>query len=358
MPDDDPPATPLATELAQTLDALWAMRVVRAVVPFTRWAWPVRALVFTTLLTVVCAGGALVTREPIALLGLHLWAAALLVAALVLYPWLGGEVVVAFRDSVESSLPSSARAFARTTLARSPLLRWQALLSIGVGVLTAALLLPVLLISTGRVAPFTTLAVAIGSSLTTNLVYIPGAATVMTWLAREAEDLPALIPQHGRVVRAVQRTGHRIVLVTAGFASVGVLAPLGVPGLGAVGPALAALVLLGAVTTTAGQFVIQQAVLAELVSARRDRTLDELQSRINELYTRRDSLTSAERDELAATLSFHDRAANAPDVFASMQALLAFARPLVVPLVGAVFASLHHAPGARDLASLRRLLPW
>lgn len=358
MPDDDRQAEPLDTALGRTLDALWAKRVVRAAVPFARWPWAARAVAFTTMLTAACVGGALATQEPLALLGLHLWAAALLVTALLLYPWLGAEVVTAFRDAVAPSLPPAAQDFARRTLARSPVLRWQGALSVAVGVLTAALLLPVLLLSTGRVAPFTTLAVAVGSSLTTNLVYIPGAATVMTWLAREAEDLPALVPQHGRVVRAVQRTGHRIVLVTAGFASVGVLAPLVVPGLGAVGPALAALVLMGAVTTTAGQFVIQQVVLAELVSSRRDRTLDELQARINALYARRDALTPAERDELSATLGYHDRAAQAPDVFASMQALLAFARPLVVPLVGAVLASLPQAPSLRDLAPLRRLLPW
>lgn len=351
-----PAETPLDVMLERALEDLWSRRVVRALVPVAWLPFPVRSMLFTVALSLAFVLGALASGEPRMLVGLHAWAAALLGASLLLYDWLGRRVLTAFRVGVAPSLRPEALDAARRLLTTSPVLRWQAAISVGVGVLTAALLLPVLYLVTGRLVPFTAAVVAIGSSVTTNLIYVPGMATVMTFLARDAEDLPPLAPQHGRLVRALQRTGHWIVLVTAAFATVGVLAPLVVPGLGAVGPVLAALVVFGAVSSTGVQFALQQVVLAALVNARRDRTLDELQAQIAPLYARRDALTGDERETLMALVNLHDRVAQAPDFLVSMQALLAFARPLVVPLASAVAVNLHRAPRPSAVAALLRAL--
>ncbi len=347
---------PVDALLERALDMLWARRVVRLLTPIKGLSWTVRATLCTALLFAVFLGGALATGEPRTLLGLHAWAATLLGASLLLYDWLAGRVLSAFRDSVLPSLPSDTVHRARALLLESPVLRWQGALSVGVGVLTALLLMPVLYAATGRVVPFAAGIVAVGSSLTTSLVYVPAMATVMAFLARDADDLPPLAPQHARLVRTVQRTGHWIVLVTAGVATVGVLAPLVLPGLGLVGPVLAVLVLLGAVSSTGMQFGLQQVVLAALVNARRDRTLDELQARVARLYGRLDELTTDERDELLALVNLHDRVAQVPDLLVSLRSLLEFARPLVVPLASAVLVHLVRAPHSSGLDALLRLL--
>ncbi len=351
-------ADDLSRDLERALDGLWARRVVRALTPRREMPWALRAALCSLLLGGLSVAGALALGEPLSLLGLHAWAVALLFTALVLYDLLARWVVAAFREAVIPALSAASLARARALLDASPALRWQAALSAGVGLVTVALFTAALAMVTGRLAPFAAAQVAVGSALTTNLVYVPGAATVMALLARDTDAVAPVAPQHSPLVRALARAGHWTVMVTAALSTVGVLAPLVLPGLGLLGPVLAALVLCGAVASTGAQFVVQQVVIAAVVNARRDRTLDELQARVAALWPRLAELSPAERDELMQLSSLHDRVAQAPDLFGSLRALLEFARPLVVPLASAVLVNLHRLPASASLDALARALRW
>jgi hypothetical protein len=340
---DVPFSEVILTEVEQTLNRLAVRRLVYAV---TRWlpgaAWWLRSLAFSLLLLVLVGSGAWRTGEPPYLLWLHIWAAALLLTALIAYDWLANQIMQFLREEIVSELPPEMVQHAIRVSQGNLLLRRQALISAGVGALTALLLGPVLIAITGRLTPFTYFIVFFGSALTTNLIYIPAMATVFSLLIKpDQARLYPLDPAQSRLVRGLEAIGQRIVWITAILATVGVIGPFLIPKLGLASLAMAVLVLTGAVLATGLQFVVQAFVLRRIVVSRRERTLNELQNELTVLYERRNSLSSEEHAQLESLLAMHEQTLQSHPSATSFSDVFNFVSPLLLPLLGLVVGSLN-----------------
>lgn len=340
---DAPFSKVILTEVEQVLDRLAVRRLVYAA---TRWlpgaAWWLRSLVFSLLVLVLVGSGAWLTGEPHYLLWLHIWAAALLFTALVAYDWLANQIMQFLREEIVSELPPEMVQHAIRVSQGNILMRGQALLSAGVGGLTALLLGPVLIAITGQLTPFTYFIVFFGSALTTNLIYIPAMATVFSLLINPDQvRLYPLDPAQSRLVRGLEAIGQRIVWITAILATVGVIGPFLIPKLGVASLAMAVLVLTGAVLATGLQFVVQAFVLRRIVVARRERTLNELQNELSGLYERRTALSNQEHAQLESLLAMHAQTLQSHPSATGLSDVFNFVSPLLLPLLGLVVGSLN-----------------
>jgi len=333
----------LVTQAENLLDRLAVRRFVKAVTGWLpRAAWWQRSVLFSLMVLIVTGAGAWLTGEPRYLLGLHVWAATLLLTALVTYDWLANQVVRILREEIAADLPPETIQRAIWVSQHHWVLRRQALLSAGVGGLTTLLLGPVLIAITGQLTPFTYLIVFFGSALTTNLVYIPAIATVFSLLIVTGEArLYPLDPAQSQLVRGLQAIGQRIVWITAILATVGVIGPFLIPGLGLASLAMALLVLTGAVAATGLQFVVQAFALRRLIVARRERTLNELQNELSALYERRATLGVEEHALLESLLAMRDQALQAHPSATGLADVFNFVSPLLLPLLGIVVGSLN-----------------
>lgn len=333
----------LVTEVEQILDRLVVRRLVRAVTGWLpRAAWWLRSFLFSLLVLALVGTGAWLTGEPLYLLWMHVWAAALLLTALIAYEWLAHQVIQILREEIASDLPPETLHRAIRVSQGNLMLRGQALVSAGVGGLTVLLLGPVLIAITGRFTPFTYFIVFFGSALTTNLIYIPAMATVFSLLVMTGEArLYPLDPAQSRVVRGLEAIGQRIVWMTAILATVGVIGPFLIPKLGAASLAIAGLVLTGAVMATGLQFVVQAFVLRRIVVARRDQTLNELQNELSALYERRATLSAEEHAQLESLLAMHAQALRSHPSATGFSDVFNFVSPLLLPILGLVVGSLN-----------------
>lgn len=317
-------------------------RLVEAVTFFmrrARWGW--RAFVFCGLMLGISVGAGEATGEAPALAGVMAWAAALLLVALLVYERLGRRVVETLRNDIGPGLTDEVTRRAAEVAARSPILRWQTAISAGIGGLTALLLGPALVGTFGR-APATLAVVIVGSALTTNYVYVPAMVSVLALLlAGEAVPVFPLDPLLSQMVRGMERIGREIVWTTAALATVGVVGPLLIPGLGIVGLVLALLVFCGAVLATGLQYVVQVIAINRLVGDRRDTTLNTLQRELDAYYERRGSLETADAARASVLLAMHEQAGQARENALSFSEAVGFLSPLVVPLIGLLVGSLN-----------------
>ena len=338
-------ATPEAL-IEQGERLIGSLKVRSLVMATTAWApraaWWQRSVLFSLVLLAGTALGAWLAREPVGLYGLHIWAALLLLTALVAYELLAGQAFRILREAVIPHLPPDAIERAIALSDNQPLLRGQAWVSGGVGALTALLLGPALFALTGVFTPFTDLIVFLGSAFTANLIYIPAMVTALCLVvAVDGGQLYPLDPANSQLVRGIEDIGTRIVWTTVAIATVGVVGPLLIPSLGIVSLVLALLVLTGAVAVTGLQFALQQWVFSYIVSARREQTLNELQAKLSALYARQVSLTEAEQEQAELLLRMHDRAVRAPANLVSLPELINFTAPLLVPLLSLIIGSLN-----------------
>ena len=143
MSMSDPGNAWLAEELARTLDGLFGRRLVLAATAvLARLPWALRALVCTAALVALTllAGAAL--AEPRALREIDLWAGLLLLVTLIAYEGLLRQVKRVAGAAIIPSLSPEAVARARAFAARSFLVTRQAAVCLGLGLLTAAPLVP------------------------------------------------------------------------------------------------------------------------------------------------------------------------------------------------------------------------
>ena len=339
----DPGNAWLAEELARTLDGLFGRRLVLAATAvLARLPWALRALVCTAGLVALTllAGAAL--AEPRPLREIDLWAGLLLLVTLIAYEGLLRQVKRVAGAAIIPSLSPEAVARARAFAARSFLLNRQAAVCLGLGLLTAAPLVPALRFFVGHPGPATLAFIALGSAVVTSQVYIPASVSLLSLVSTVGRvELFPLDPNHAPLVVGLRRLGQQTVVVTAAMATVGALGPLLLPGLGPVAYVLSAMVLCGAVAASAAQFFVQQYALGTLLARARNESISALQHEIAPLFARRTALSEDERGTLESLLQLYDRVGNiSTRVFTPHQALR-FAGPLLIPTVTMVLTSLH-----------------
>jgi hypothetical protein len=351
----------LADDLARILGDLLPLRIVAVA---TSWMkplpWPLRAIAFSGGLAVVARLAGRAIGEPRMMHAVDLWAGLLLAVAFISYAHLAVEVHRTARRAILPALCPGAVTRGQSWAEANFLVRRQGLVAASVGLVTALLLAPALRAFTGTFAPATLALVAIGATLTTGLIYIPGSVSVLGLLAIEGRArIFALDPYRSPLVRGLLRLGQRTAGVAAILATVGALGPLLMPGLGVVAYVLAALVFFGGVLATLAQFLVQQYAIGALVSRARSAEIAALQARIEPLFARHAELSSDARESLASLLELYDRVcAISPRGFSVGEALR-FARPLLLPCVTALLtsmpANLREGPlGALIEGALRR----
>lgn len=331
----------LANELDRILDGLFGRRLVLLTTPRS-FPWAVRATLFSIGLVALTMGAGALAGEPRVFRQVDVWAGLLLLVTLIAYSRLADEVKRLSRTEIIPELSAEVAARARSFGASHFLLKWQALICLGVGLLTAAPLFVALRLFSTQQAPATLALVALGSAAVTSLVYIPASVSVLSLLARQSRvALYPLDPTRTRFVDAILTLSQHTVIVSAAMGTVGALGPLLLPGLGPVAYVLSGLVLLGAVMASLTQYVVQQYALGALFARTRSETLSALQAEIAPLFARRTDLSANERSALTQLLSLYDRVAAASlKVFTARQALR-FASPLVVPLLTMALSTLH-----------------
>ncbi len=337
----DPGNAWLAEELARTLDGLFGRRLVLAATA-ARLPWALRATLFAgglLALTLLVGAG---LGEPRALREIDLWAGLLLLVTLIAYEGLAREVKRIAGAAIVPALAPEAVARARTFSATSFLLTRQAVVCLGVGVLTVAPLAPALRLFVGHLGLATLGLVAVGSAVVTSLVYIPASVSLLSLLSTAGRvELFPLDPNRSPLVMGLRRLGQQTVVVTAAMATVGALGPLLLPGLGPVAYVLAAMVLCGAVAASVAQFFVQQYALGALLRRARSESLDALQREITPLFARRTALSEQERGALESLLLLYDRVVNISTKVFTPREALRFAGPMLVPTVTMILTSLH-----------------
>jgi hypothetical protein len=357
----DPGNAWLTEELTRTLDGLFGRRLVlTATAPLARLPWALRAtacsggLVALTLLV----GAAL--AEPRALREIDLWAGLLLLVTLVAYESLARQVKRVAGAAIIPALSPEAVARARAWSASSFLLSRQAAVCLGIGLLTAAPLIPALRIFVGHHGLATLGFIALGSAVVTSQVYIPASISLLSLLSTAGRvELFPLDPNHSPLVVGLRRIGQQTVMVTAAMATVGALGPLLLPGLGPVAYVLSAMVLFGAVAASAAQFFVQQYALGTLLARARNESMVALQHELAPLFARRTTLSEDERGTLESLLQLYDRVLNISTKVFTPREALRFAGPMLVPTVTMILTSLHielpeHGPLALILRQLLR----
>lgn len=337
------PVADLAARLAATWSGLSGYVVVRwAVRPLAaRSHRTVQSIAFTVLVLALGVAGALLTGEPLSMLVLQGWAASLLLAVLLAFDALGDSLLRTLREEILPGLPTERLAAAAAELQDSILLRLEPLLSWGIGFLTALLLAPGLYLILGVVAPFTYLVVIVGSAVTVSMIYIPASVTTALLLFTAGEvALPPLRPEESRLVQGWHSITRRVSSTAALVATIGVLGPFLVPGLGRAAAVVAVLVFAGATSAVLVQIVLQQLRLGALIGRHRGRISRGLLAELSECYDQRHDPSEdlLARVELLLHLrKLADRPATThPWLSAGLRQLAPMALPLLSLLAGTV----------------------
>ena len=333
----------LAEELTQTLDALLGRRLVLfATAPLKSLPWALRATVFAVALVALTVAAGALCSEPATFRAIDVWAGLLLLVTLIAYQWLAEQVKRLAHTTITPELSLDVVKQARAWGATHFLLNRQAAVCMGVGLLTAAPLIPTLRIFAGHQGPATLFLICLGSAMVTNLIYIPASVSVLSLLAANSRiALFPLDPWRTRLVGALSKLGQSTVVVSAATATVGALGPLLLPGLGLIADVLAGLVLLGAVLASLAQYFVQQYALGSLLSRTRIESMAALQAEIAPLFARRLELSQDERGALDQLLALYDRVLAVSIKTFSARGALRFASPLFIPLLTMVLSALH-----------------
>lgn len=333
----------LAEELAQTLDGLLGRRLLLfATSLLSPLPWALRAAVFSLALVALTLAAGVLCGEPGTFRAIDMWAGLLLLVTLIAYQWLAEQVKQLARTAIVPELSLEAVVRARAWRASHFLLTRQAMVCLGVGLLTAVPLVPALRMFAGHQGPATLVLICLGSAMVANLVYIPASVSMLSILAVSSRvALFPLDPWRTRLVGALSKLGQSTVVVSAATATVGALGPLMLPGLGLAADLLAGLVLLGAVLASLAQYFIQQYALGSLLTRTRIASLAALQGEIAPLFARRLQLSQDERSALDQLLALYDRVVAVSTKTFSARGALRFASPLFVPLLTMVLSALH-----------------
>jgi hypothetical protein len=344
----------LAPGVERLFDDLLVNRLARLIWSLRGSPWWVSRVALALAFLILSLAGWRLAGEPPVTLGVNLWAASLLLAALLIYCVLGYHVVRQVETFIAPEVPPEIEADIGGRQRSSALLRWQAALSGGVGALTVLLLAPVLWTVTQRPTPATWAAVFLGSALTVNLIYIPASVSVLSlWLSRDERlRLFPLDPGRSGIVQGLMAVGRAIVRATALLATVGVVGPFLIPGIGAASLVLALLVFTGAVSATGLQYVIQRYAIHRMVARQRRRTESELQTELTRLYERRLELSEVEAGRLSELLAIYAQVAAAEDRVFTVGKALDFASPLLLPMIGLLLGGANAGPGDANLLEL------
>lgn len=333
-PDLD--AEALAGRLAQTLGSLSAYRLVQRVAAPRNGvgSWTLRAVGFTLALTATCALGAVLTHEPRISLALQLWAAVLLLTVLIAFDRLARSLLEILRSDVLPGLPAAMLQSADERLRTTRLLRLEPVASASIGALTVLLLAPGLYLLEGIVAPFTYAVVLVGSAVMVSMIYIPATVTAaLLHFTSQPLPLPPVRPEEAPLVEAWTRITYRVTWVAALVATIGVLGPYLVLGVGPAATVVAVLVFAGATTAVLALIVMQQIRIRMLLSDHRETILRQIQAELTDYYARRHELNEAEvaRVELLTRFQELARPSEGPGRF--IGALIRHLAPMAIPLV-------------------------
>lgn len=341
-PAQGTPADRLASGIGAAFDALSAYVFVRRVARPVAGSksWVAQSIAFTLLLFGACVAGAIWTGEPATMLALQVWSAVLLLAVLLAFHRLARAIVDTLRDKVFPVLPPAALEEAETRLRTALPLRLEPIVSWGVGVLTVLLAGVGLYLLLGTVGPFAYLNILVGSAMTVSMVFVPATVTAaLLHLTSGPVRLPPVRPEASPLVVGWRSITRHVIRVAALVATIGVIGPFLVPGLGFAATVVASLVLAGATSAVLVLIIVQHRRLGALLRDHREANEQELQTEIGEYYERRRELDAAEIARVRALILFQEVVVERSS---GQRAVLAFVRqlaPMSVPLIGLVAGS-------------------
>jgi hypothetical protein len=343
-PAQGTPADRLASGIDAAFDALSAYAVVRRVarpIAGSR-SWAAQSIAFTLLLLGVCMAGAVWTGEPATFLALQLWSAVLLLAVLLAFHGLARAIVDTLRDKVFPVLPPAELDDAAARLRTALPLRLEPIVSWGVGVLTILLAGVGLYLLLGTAGPFAYLNILVGSALTVSMVFVPATVTAaLLHLTSGPIRLPPVRPEISPLVVGWRSITRHVIRVAALVATIGVIGPFLVPGLGSAATVVASLVLAGATSAVLVLIIVQHRRLGTLLRDHRRAIEKELLTEIGEYYERRHALDAADIARVEALVLFQKLVAerSGRERMGTAVAILRQLAPMSLPLLGLLAGS-------------------